>query len=297
MRLIFSRKGFDSQYGGVPSPILPDGRVVSLPIPSSGDLQRLGVLRAEGIDLGVLTADLTHNRIDAQTAVHVDPDLHGPALARASAWRPAFGQIAAAQGHLQKQGVGPGDLFLFFGWFRKVERIDGVWRYVPGSPDMHTLFGWLQVGEVLPVTGRVDEVLNCHSWLREHPHIAAADRFSSTNNTIYVAAESLCLGGTNTGHPGGGIFERFIPSLRLTADGRKRSCWRLPAWFMPVDGRHALSYHGNRSRWVADSDSVLLQTVAKGQEFVLDCDYYPEATEWMVTLLTESILTSSIKKS
>jgi hypothetical protein len=33
MRIIFSRKGFDSSSGGVPSPIFPDGRMLSLPIP------------------------------------------------------------------------------------------------------------------------------------------------------------------------------------------------------------------------------------------------------------------------
>ena len=34
MKIILSRKGFDSSYGGYPSPILPDGSLVSLPIPS-----------------------------------------------------------------------------------------------------------------------------------------------------------------------------------------------------------------------------------------------------------------------
>jgi len=33
MKVILSRKGFDSAYGGYPSPILPDGKMVSLPIP------------------------------------------------------------------------------------------------------------------------------------------------------------------------------------------------------------------------------------------------------------------------
>ena len=33
MRIILSRKGFDSANGGYPSPIMPDGRMVSLPIP------------------------------------------------------------------------------------------------------------------------------------------------------------------------------------------------------------------------------------------------------------------------
>ena len=285
MRLIFSRKGFDSQYGEVPSPILPNGQMISLPIPSSDSL-RLGELKTDGIDIGALAADLTHNRFDAQTAVHVDPDLCGSALSRRPGWRPAFGQIAAAQGHLQKQGVGSGDLFLFFGWFRKVEWINGGWRYVPGSPDLHILFGWLQVGEVLLVTDRVQDVLSSHPWLREHPHIASADRFNRKNNTIYVAAESLRLGGADVGHSGGGLFKQFIPSLRLTADGRNRSCWSLPTWFMPVDGRPALSHHGKPPRWVMDNDSVLLQTVAKGQEFILDCGYYPEATGWLTKLFT-----------
>ncbi|MGC9779576.1 MAG: hypothetical protein HZR80_10075 [Candidatus Heimdallarchaeota archaeon] len=34
MKVILSRKGFDSSYGGHPSPILPDGTLISLPIPS-----------------------------------------------------------------------------------------------------------------------------------------------------------------------------------------------------------------------------------------------------------------------
>jgi len=33
MKIIFSRKGFDSSTGGVPSPIFPDGKILSLPIP------------------------------------------------------------------------------------------------------------------------------------------------------------------------------------------------------------------------------------------------------------------------
>ena len=33
MKIILSRKGFDSSCGGVASPILPGGEIVSLPIP------------------------------------------------------------------------------------------------------------------------------------------------------------------------------------------------------------------------------------------------------------------------
>ena len=34
MKVILSRKGFDSSNGGCPSPILPDGTLLSLPIPT-----------------------------------------------------------------------------------------------------------------------------------------------------------------------------------------------------------------------------------------------------------------------
>ena len=39
MKVILSRKGFDSQYGGYPSPVLPDGRMISLPIPSNDKIE------------------------------------------------------------------------------------------------------------------------------------------------------------------------------------------------------------------------------------------------------------------
>jgi hypothetical protein len=33
VQLVLSRKGFDAGWGGRPSPILPDGRLLSIPIP------------------------------------------------------------------------------------------------------------------------------------------------------------------------------------------------------------------------------------------------------------------------
>ena len=35
-RVILSRKGFDSKYGGRPSPIFKNGDIFSLPIPQKG---------------------------------------------------------------------------------------------------------------------------------------------------------------------------------------------------------------------------------------------------------------------
>lgn len=117
MKIILSRKGFDSVSGGCPSPILPDGALLSMPIPSQK---------------GVRYADLTyggHTYADILTglnpkrqyeACHLDPDIRsGIRTIPVKDWKPAFGQTGSAAGMLQNAGVTVGDLFLFFGLFRQ----------------------------------------------------------------------------------------------------------------------------------------------------------------------------------
>ena len=48
MKVILSRKGFDSRYGSQPSPILPDGTLLSLPIPAKDELIKFSDLTYEG---------------------------------------------------------------------------------------------------------------------------------------------------------------------------------------------------------------------------------------------------------
>jgi hypothetical protein len=42
-----------------------------------------------------------------------------------------------------------------------------------------------------------------------------------------------------------------------------------------------LTYNSDLSRWRTSTAGVTLDSAARGQEFVLDCDDYPEATEWL----------------
>ena len=141
MRLILSRKGFDSASGGCPSPILPDGSLLSLPIPDSASSIPYAALEWRGVNVGQMVADLTGDPKWPNQHAHVDPDLDPQAYPRADGWRPLFGQMGAAQGHLRKQGVAPGDLFLFFGLFRPVEKKQGAWRFVKRSAAQHALWG------------------------------------------------------------------------------------------------------------------------------------------------------------
>jgi hypothetical protein len=84
----------------------------------------------------------------AASTCHLDPYLDEAARPnRRPGWRGALGQVAAAQAHLANQRVGAGDVFLFWGLFRPVERRRGRWRYA--GPAIHAAFGWIQVGEIV----------------------------------------------------------------------------------------------------------------------------------------------------
>ena len=280
MRLILSRKGFDSASGGCPSSIMPDGSMLSLPIPDPASRIPYAALEWRGVNVGQLVADLTGDPERRTHRAHLDPDIDPQVFARTVGWRPLFGQTGGAQGHLRNQDVGPGDLFLFFGLFRRVEKNQGAWRFVKGSPKQHVLWGWLQVGEVHAVNSLAADAL---PWARYHPHFRG-DR--GPNNTLYVAADELRLPGERTYAAGAGLFPRIGPSLVLTApDAESPSRWRLASGFFPSAGRAPLSHHGKLGRWrCIEGDGCSLQSVARGQEFVLDIAQYPEVGEWLTCL-------------
>lgn len=284
--MILSRKGFDSGYGGVPSPILPDGRMASLPIPSSKGLPARQC-RSGGIAMSDLLRDLSGGRIDGDTLLHLDPDLELDSTTRKPGWTPAFGQVGAAQSHLNNQNVGVGDIFLFFGWYRHVEFKNMRWQYVPGEKDFHSLFGWLQIGEVLAI-----DTLKSHEipdWLSEHPHVAHKESFSNQRNTIYISASTLSVDNHTKKMPGAGMFRHWTPELKLTAPGQSRSVWNVPRWLEPSGIRPPLTYHGSPGRWHRTGDGLQLQSVAKGQEFIFDSTYYPESLEWVNKLIERHV--------
>ena len=285
MKLVFSRKGFDAATSKVPSPILPSGQLCSLPIPDrrperQKTLRFYKDIQTSDLSLGQLVADLSRGRILPETPTHLDPDLNAASVPRPSGWRSAFGQSGAAETHLQRQGVGPGDIFLFYGWFRQAEVGDGRFRYLPNARDWHVLFGWLQVERHIPLTA----VADIPPWAVDHPHCQRRQPLNP--DSLYIAREKLDLSGIDL--PGGGVFPRFHEGLRLTdPDSQHRSLWRLPAWFHPAGRLSALSYHGRSDRWQWVDGAVQLDTVGRGQEFVLDTDHYPEASAWLHTLFTD----------
>ncbi len=296
-KLVLSRKGFDSGSGGCASPIFPNSRFYSLPIPYAPGAQmryaNIGNgVGLDGSDMGTVVEHLTAGRVRRDSLAHLDPDLDKAAVPRLPGWRGAFGQVETAQVHLANQNIGVGDVFLFHGWFRAVCRDQtGRWRYQPEAPDINMTFGWLQVGEVIDVHATSPErVFPNHPWLRDHPHLHFPTDLglSPAANAIYAASERLCLPGVPTGsEAGAGVFRAFDPRRVLTASGiGGRSVWRLPRWFKGDATRPWLTQFPRPEWWsdVGENEVLLRPRGRQGQEAVLDCRDRPEAGPWVASL-------------
>ena len=155
MRIVFSRKGFDSASGGGPSPIV-DGVPVSLPIPA-GAASRTTY---GDLGLGEHAARASRGRLGAKDSCHHDPMFTdgGECL---------FGQCGAAQTHLANRGVGVGDAFLFFGLFRE-----------GSEAPHHRIYGYLRVDEIVPLAGGPPRELVDLA----HPHALA---MHAKNDVVY----------------------------------------------------------------------------------------------------------------
>ncbi|WP_186754365.1 Nmad3 family putative nucleotide modification protein [Echinicola salinicaeni] len=264
MHIILSRKGFDMQYGGQPSPILPDGTLLSFPIPEDAEALTFKELTHRGQSyLDIIKTLNPKSPITAESGCHLDPDLVKETIIRGENWSPLFGQIGAAQGHLAKSGIGEGDLFLFFGTFRQTKMVNGSLSYVSNAPDLHLIFGYLEVGSVH------SDFEDFERHLKYHPH--AHERFRErTNNCIYEASGRLSF---QPELPGASAL-KYHPGLQLTKEGYSKSRWELPEFFKDLK----ISYHSERSY-----KSEYFQSAAKGQEFVVEANV--NLIDWAKTLI------------
>jgi hypothetical protein len=270
MKIIFSRKGFDSSAGGCPSPIV-EGRPISLPIPTKMPTATcFSDLAGPYADL---VRDLTKGRLSGDDKCHVDPDLIEGLLPRQAGWRGSLGQVSSSQTHLSNQGVGVGDLFLFWGLFRPVERRDR-WSFI-GEP-RHLIWGWLQVGAVIDLGSDGSHALKESPWLDTHPH--ARSGWGSVN-VLYTAGDQLKLESQQLRFPAFGVLAK---GFRLTADGASPSIWRVPDWLNPSRGGVGMTYHSGGA-W---NENGTAETAGRGQEFVAQTDGRADAGEWVESLLT-----------
>lgn len=267
MKAILSRKGMDSEAGGMPSPILPDGTLLSLPIPDSTSGKPYADLTYQGQSLQELIRQLRPQFNFAEKKnCHLDPDIYDELSGRPDDWLPAFGQHGNSAIHLDKQEVDIGDVFLFYGMFQKTKyRKDNTLQYVRGAPKLHIIYGYMRIGEIVRDPQRIQSQ---YSW---HPHAFNAER---ENNRLYIPDAY-------------GTFH-FDEKLVLTKPGQKsRRLWALPSFF---------ASKGIKISWQGDNTPVLkdgyaeLNSVCKGQEFVVTTstdELQRQLFDWVNSLLAE----------
>lgn len=265
MKIILSRKGMDGNTGGQASPILPDGTLLSFPIPSDDEITYSSIKWKEKSYLDIIKELNPRTAYNAYSNCHLDPDLRPESFERHTNWTPAFGQTGASLTELRKNGVNIGDIFLFFGWFKEAEYHNGQLRYKPKSRDLHIIFGYMQIGNI------IESYSDIPYWLKYHPHSNLynyKNAWDRNQNAIYLPTKELSL---FPNLPGSGTFQ-YNKKLVLTKDGYSRSRWEFPESMKGIPISH------NPYGWKDE----YFQSAGRGQEFVIEGN--PNVLEWVKSL-------------
>ena len=264
MKIILSRKGFDSSSGKQANPIMPDGTLLSLPIPDNEDNNTFSSLHWEDMSYYEIVHSLnTRTLITNDSRCHLDPDLREDVRSRFPNWKPAFGQMNTSLSHLRNQKVSVGDIFLFYGWFKETEMKGGLLRYKKNGLDAHIIYGYMQIGEI------IERKQDVPDWLKEHPHYAYDNAWNAYKNAIFLPTDRLSIISSLRGCN----VLKFRRDRVLTKEGMSRRYWDLPDYFRKVQ----ISY--NTNSWQKDS----FKSAGRGQEFVMEAT--PEILDWAKSII------------
>lgn len=269
MKVILSRKGFDSKAGGIASPIFENGDMVSLPIPSC-DSNSYSDFVYEEMEYSKVLEDLKYK---GDSLCHADPDLdQARRKERIRDWVPAFGQCGPAATYLKNIGLKEGDLFLFFGNFHCVRMEDGKLKYVSNTGDFYkdrdiqVIWGYLQVGEILDTAKEQKK-------LKWHPH-ADDERTTDPTNIIIKASDTLSF---DNSKPGAGILT-FDEKRILTKYGCNKATWKMNDVYLPWN------IYGNRKN---SANDPLFSVYYSGQWQELGLKESDKCTEWARRIISD----------
>ncbi len=292
MKVILSRKGFDSSTGDIASPILSDGTLLSLPIPGESNtkyseicykgkkysdiIHELYLSKIFDNNLGLLKKignDIQNLYCYDEITCHLDPDIRKELRCNpVKGWKPAFGQTDNAQGQLRNAGVEPGDIFMFFGWFRSV---DENYHYIKFSKkkndnnfyryaDLQVIYGYMQIGEIITDP----EEIKKYYW---HPH---SEGGYGKNNTLYIPSKRLIINGEDCG-PGYGTLD-FDKKRVLTKEGKSRANWDIKDFLLPD------KVYGNKKNSSKNKDETIYYA-GQWQELIINDS--PGLLEWVKEII------------
>jgi hypothetical protein len=174
---------------------------------------------------------------------------------------------------LRNKEVGTGDLFLFFGWFKK---------YASRGKELHHIFGWLQISEIICGNKNIKKYLD--SINISHPH----GHQEYTSNTIYISNKNLTIGNKTTNLKGHGVFKYSAEDLILTSHLHNKSMWKLPEnyfkdFLSPVeeDGFFMRRFPTDKKNFLVDTNT------GPWQEAILDSENNPKVIDWAIKLISE----------
>lgn len=290
MHIILSRKGFDSSYGGSPSIILPNNKMISFPIPveapeigtASSDIKFENInltleeiFQKRGINNKIHIKKTIKNSTDF--SYHLDPEIQNITALRNNKYG-TLGQRDAALGHILnklnkakalmksdfERATGgtsfPVDiLFLFFGRFIKV---DGKWATT--GDQFHSVWGYLHATKLFRISTSNNSISQGYEQLKDHPHYKNAQNYASLNG-IFVGEKYGTL--------------NFTDNLLLT-DTKKGSC--ISDWnIKPLGFINSMTYNAKAMATAKALGNSSFRVAAKGQEFVVTDFDKTKMDDWL----------------
>lgn len=271
MKIILSRKGFDSASGGCPSFIIGN-KLVSLPIPDEHTELRYNDVEICGYNVGeIFEKSKIKPKLNGKKIItcHLDPDIESG----------LFGQCSKAAQHLLNNNVQVGDLLLFFGWFREFD----IKTYKFSTQDKtgnHCIYAYFKIGRILDLNNSQD-MEEALQLTKTHPHIAYTSTEYQKTNLLFVADTKLL---EDSDIRGCGRL-KFSQSTTLTKPNENKSIWQLPKCFLNI----RMTYHANKNRWVElNKKFCQLKSVCRGQEFIISEN--KDVEKWAIELIKENLL-------
>jgi hypothetical protein len=295
MKLVLSRKGFDSGSGGCFSPYDQEtGKYIWFPIPEkvnsySNQIRYTDIIVKSEYFSGLKGSNLSEVYIslkgservklrkneyvfinDTDLFAHFDPMLGLPPWMEESEnckIGMGFGQFNAAP-QLGNHNVNQGSIFLFFGGFQSTSN-----KKISG----HYIYGWLKVNKRIETYQESQKILRKYN-LQHHPHITEAAFNRNQKNYIFVPDDWLFK---DLNIPGCGYFTTLNDTLLLSNSKESNTAtWKLPNFLF----NNLTQVH--QQTWQNTLDGFCTVKTGIGQEFVTQLSEKGE--EWLRELFLKN---------